>query len=363
MEVYLIKALRLVCCTGLLLPALSGAQGLPAETDFSARASYLILQLDNDLLVNSDRDYTSGSRLAWLQPIQEESMNRFQGWLRELSGASQNPIFGRLTTFIEPETIRYDWGIGLTQLMFTADDPTLAASPPGERPYAGWLGIELSLHAKDVSSLSSVTFSIGTTGSNSFAEEAQEWVHRNISDSPIYQGWDSQVPGELTLNLNIDSKRRLAALASASADWLLDLDGYIEWGAALGNFRTDAYLGALVRAGYNLPVQYMTPRVQLGSYSHELFLTDTDTDNGWSLYAFGGARGSAVAHDITLDGPVFRDYDAAVSSEPWVGELVAGVGLRFHDLSVTFSRTFRSKEFESQGSSHQFGSVLVSLGF
>jgi hypothetical protein len=363
MEVFFNKALRRVFCIGLLLPALSNAQDLPAETDASPRASYVIFQLDNDLFTNSDRDYTSGSRLAWLQPIPEESMNRFQGWLKELSGASQNPVFGRLTTFIEPETIRYDWGTGLTQLMFTPDDPTLPAAPPGDRPYAGWLGIELSLHAKDTSSLSSVIFSIGTTGPNAFAEEAQEWVHRNISNSPIYQGWDSQVPGELTLNLNIDSKRRLAGLASASADWLLELDGYIEWGTALGNFRTDAYVGALMRAGYNLPVQYMTPRVQLGSYSHELFLSDTVEDNGWSLYAFGGARGSAVAHDITLDGPVFRDYDAAVSSEPWVGELVAGIGLRFHDLTLTFSRTFRSKEFESQASSHQFGSVLVSLGF
>lgn len=326
------------------------------------RASYLIFQLDNDLFTGSDRNYTSGARLAWLQPISRESMNDFQGFLRKLSGAERN-FFAHLTNFIDPEKIEYDCGTGLTQLMFTPEDYSAPAAPPGQRPYAGWLGLEFSLHAKDGQALSSVLLSIGTTGKNAFAEEVQEWVHRNISDSPIFQGWDSQIPGELTINLHFDRKNRFTALAEASRDWLVAVDGYWEWGAAIGNFRTDAYVGAMVRLGYHLPVQYVTPRLQLGNYSHELFLPSDGDTGAWSVYAFGGVRGTVVAHDITIDGPLFRNYDTPVSSEAWVGAMVAGVGIRWQRMNFTFSRTFRTEEYETQDGGHQFGSALVSLGF
>jgi hypothetical protein len=327
------------------------------------RASYLQFQLDNDLFTGSDRNYTNGARLAWLKPIPVESMNGLQDWLRGLSGAGDNRFFSLLTSFIEPETVAYDWGTGLTQLMFTPEDYAATEAPPGQRPYAGWLGIEFSLHAKDARSLSSVLLSIGTTGENALAQETQEWVHRNISNSPIFQGWDSQVPGELTVNLQFDRKRRFTSLAEHSRDWLLAMDGYFEWGAALGNFRTDADVGALMRIGYNLPVQYVTPRIQLGGYAHELFLGEHKPAGRWSLYAFGGVRGTAVAHDITIDGPVFRDYDSPVSSEPLVGGALVGFGLRLQSLTVTYSRTFRTEEYSTQDGGHQFGSLLVSLGF
>lgn len=327
------------------------------------RASYLIFQLDNDLFTNSDRNYTNGARLAYLRPISLDSMNGLQDWLRDLSGAGDNRFFALLGSFIEPEAIRYDWGTGLTQLMFTPEDYEAPSAPPGQRPYAGWLGMEFSLHAKDAYSLSSVLLSIGTTGKYSFARETQEWVHKNISNSPIFQGWDSQVPGELTVNLHFDHKRRFTRLAEHTNDWLVGIDGYFEWGAALGTFRTDAYVGALMRVGYNLPVQYVTPRLQLGTYSHELFLSRDKTRGAWSVYAFGGVRGTAVAHDITLDGPVFRDHDSPVSSEPWVGGLMAGLGIRWQRVNLTFSRTFRTEEYSTQDGGHQFGSFLVSVGF
>ena len=350
-----------ICTLCLLISLANGVHG--DEPDGSEPASYLLFQLDNDLFTGSDRNYTNGARLAYLQPIPEASMNRLQGWLRELSGADPDSPFSRLTSFIDPSSIRYDWGIGLTQTMFTPQDPTLTASPPGERPYAGWLGAELSLHAKDSRALSSVILSIGITGRHAYARETQEWVHRNISNSPIFQGWDSQIPGELTVNLNFDRKRRMEWLSETSKDWLVSFDGYLEWGAGIGNYRTDAYVGTLVRFGYNLPVQYMTPRIQLGAYSHELFISRERRFSGWSIYAFGGARGTGVLHDITLDGPVFKDYTSVADSEPFVGEFLVGAGLRLMHFTVTFSRTFRSEEYEGQAGAHQFGSFLVSLRF
>ncbi len=330
----------------------------------SGRDSYLVFQLDNDLFTGSDRNYTNGARLAYLRPIAEKDLNWIQKSLRTLGGTGDSRLFNFLAVAVDPDQVRFDWGIGLTQLMFTPSDPEWTEAPPGERPYAGWLGMEFSLHAKDSRAVSSVVLSVGVTGEYSFAEETQKWVHTHISGSPVFQGWDSQIPGEVTVNLNFDQKRRFGDLARATRDWLMEVDGYLEWGAGIGNFRTDAYVGTLLRTGIHLPVQYATPRIQLGNYSHELFLPGARVNRSeWSLYLFGGARGTAVAHDITLDGPVFRSFDTGVSSEPLVGELVAGVGFRLGSFTLTFSRTFRTKEFDGQEQGHQFGSILASIGF
>ncbi len=316
------------------------------------------MQWDNDLLTGSDRDYTNGARVAYVRDLDPDAAthNFLQQALYRLSGAAPDAPFGNLR-FPNNAPQRFAWGVGLTQLMYTPDDFTTATAPKGERPYAGWLGLECSLHVKNDNSASSVTLSLGTTGSLSYAQEAQEWVHTNISGSPIYQGWDSQVPGELTVNLHFDHKQRIGCLDS-TADWPVEFDGYYEWGAALGNFRTDGYLGGLLRAGYNLPATYATPRVQIGSYGHALFREEDPDAPPVSIFGFTGLRGSAVLHDITLDGPVFRDFDTGVDRRPFVGELLVGVGLRWGYCDLSLSRTLRTNEFYGQNENQVFGSVM-----
>ena len=339
-----------------LVSTLAGA----AQTDSD---SYLIFQLDNDLFTGSDNDYTNGARLAYMQPVSGKSLTRIQTLMKKLSGVESNRVFGWLASLSEGESTRYDYGLGLTQLMFTPDDPDALSAEPGKRPYAGWLGAEISLHVKDEHALSSVVLSLGVTGKYAKAQPTQNWVHRNISSSPIFQGWDSQIPTEVTLNLLLDRKLRFGLLARKTREWVVQMDGYLEWGGFLGNGLTEAYTGALLRAGYNLPVQYMTPRLQVGNYPHELFAAERNGGSHWSFYGFAGIRGSAVLHNITLDGPVFTDFDTGTSSEAFVGEFLVGMGFRHRGFTLTYSRTFRSREFEGQLYNHQFGSVLVSLGF
>ncbi|WP_269524202.1 lipid A deacylase LpxR family protein [Coraliomargarita parva] len=319
----------------------------------------IIGQWDNDLLTGTDRDYTNGARVGFIREFapDEEMHGSLLNSLYRLSGASDMIPFQQWRLSGEGE-LRFAWGFGLSQLMFTPDNDEVDQAPKGERPYAGWLGLETSLHVKDDVSVSSVTLTLGTTGDLSYADDTQKWVHENISNSPIYQGWKSQVPAEPTLNLHLDHKQRLSAL-DFSEDWPLQLDGYTEWGGALGNFRTDAYLGALIRFGYNLPATYSTPRVQVGSYGHELFRQEAPDAAPLSIISFGGLRGYAVLHDITLDGPLFRDYDGAVDSKPLVGECIFGLGLRYGSAELMFSHTIRTDEFKGQVSNQEFGSVTL----
>jgi len=319
----------------------------------------VIFQFDNDILAGTDRDYTNGTRLAFFREFDSEKPdnNPLQRGLYSLSGAeADTPFHDWRLGGAGP--LRFAWGFGLTQLMFTPDDDTAPTAPEGERPYAGWLGLEFSLHAKNNDSVSSVTLSLGTTGEASYAEETQKWVHQNISGSPVYQGWGSQVPEEFTANLHFDHKRRIEFL-DIEEPRPIGFDGYYEWGGAFGNFRTNAYLGALLRAGYNLSATFSAPRVQLGSYGHALFREEDPDAAPFSIFGFAGARGSAVLYDITLDGPLFSDFDTGVDSRPFVGELLLGFGLRYSCCELSLSHTFRSEEFKGQNENQEFGSVML----
>jgi hypothetical protein len=319
----------------------------------------IIIQWDNDLLTGTDDGYTNGMRIAYARELSPDgkNFNRLQDFLKTLTGATGESPVGQWQ-FPEPEIERIQYGIGLTQLMFTPETPATIAPPQGERPYAGWLGLEFSLQANAGHSASTATLSVGTTGRHSYAEDNQQWVHRNVSDSPIFQGWDSQAPSELTVNLHFDHKQRLRFFDD-TRDWPLQLDGFYAWGAALGNFRTDAYLGTLIRAGYNLPANHTTPRVQLGSFTDTLFANGVRGAEPLSIYGFVGARGYGVLHDITLDGPIFRDWGESVDSKPWVGELSFGVAARWQAVEVSLSHTLRSQEFDHQRNRSRFGSVML----
>ena len=322
----------------------------------------VLMQLDNDLFAGSDRDYTNGVRIGIIQeiPLGSPEGQRMDKRLRESSNALAKRIQSKLSTFgIDPDTkLSFARGVGINQLMYTPEDPLALEAPKGERPYASWLGLEYSLHYKTDFYANSLTWSVGTTGESSLAQPTQNWVHRNISNSPLFQGWDSQVPSELTVNIHFDHKQRFRGLPNWTRGEL-KFDGYYEGGIALGNFRSDAYVGALARIGYRLPSSFSMPRVQLGNYGHQLFPAQKGFGRKFSAYAFAGVRATAVLHDITLDGPVFRKFDTGVASKPFVGELLYGWGLRYKKVDLVFSQTVRSDEFIGQTENQEFGSFML----
>jgi len=345
----------------LLMTADAGAIGtlglLPDRGD-----AHLSFYLDNDLFAGSDENYTNGVRIAWISGSRDpKQFGAVQRGLRRLTGDIKSlRLFQRISGLRDLANIEYNYGTSITQLMFTPRDPDAPKSPPGESPYAGWLGLGFSLHAKDAHALSSVELSIGTVGPNAHAKETQDFIH-DLKGVDRFKGWDSQIPNEPTLNLFFSQKRSLTFLESEWGEFAVD--GFGEWGFGLGTFRTDLYLGALTRIGWNLPVDFSDPRLSPTAYSHQPFKTDRRESGPWSLYGLLGFRGSAVAHDITLDGTVFRDFNTGATRKPFVGGLFAGFGVRYRDLKLTYVQTYRSRRFKEQIRGREFGSIAITYRF
>jgi len=142
-----------------------------------------------------------------------------------------------------------------------------------ERPYAGWLGLGFSLHVSDEKAINSVELNIGTVGPNAFAQETQDFVHEAI-DAELFEDWDSQIPNELTINLDFVQRRRHNYVREGDFPFLpISINGFTEKGISIGNQHTGAHVGWLTQIGYNVPIDFSDPRLseilrQMRNLSH-----------------------------------------------------------------------------------------------
>lgn len=342
----------------------SWCQQADKEGSGSSSRGFLTFHLDNDLFSGEDQDYTNGARLSWIS----ENRPAFgylpaRQVLEKLSGADESTsLIRRVSGFergdIEQGNVVVNYGLSITQLMFTPADFESPTQPPGERRYAGWLGVGFSLHAKNEKVLNSAEILLGSVGPRSQAQEVQDFIHdaRGISQ---FQGWDDQVPNEFTLDLSFVQKRRARFLERPDRNF--SMDGFTEWGARLGSFQTLVHTGGFFRFGFHLPPDFSDPRVSATAYSQRLFETGRSTDSHWSAYGLAGAGVRGVFFDATLDGPLFSNFETGNTREPWIAEGYLGFGLRWRWLEFTYVHTFRTEEYKEQAGGSEFGSLALVL--
>jgi lipid A 3-O-deacylase len=297
----------------------------------------LTLVHENDILVRDDEGYTSGSALLWVPGTTPDWASRFAHlfpWI---------PDEGR---------VRVAFAVG--QSIFTPRDLSEADPPDDDRPYAGWLYGALGLGIETGRRLDQLALTMGVVGPASGAEQAQKLLHE-ITGSQRPRGWDTQLENEPGLVLAYQrSWRELAAtrLAGIEMDWTPHL------GATLGNVYTYANTGLTMRLGQRLPLDFGPPRAQPG-LPNQGFFTPSD---GFAWYLYAGLEGRAVAYNVFLDGNTFRD-SRSVDKDPLVGDLQSGLVLAWSRVRLTLAYVLRSREFDTQRETTQFGSATVSVAF
>lgn len=261
------------------------------------------LWLENDVLNSSDTYYTHGTRLLYTDAAD------MQGWC-------------------------------MGQLMYTPSDISIAAPQPDDRPWAGWL------YAGHVWYGSGYLYeaTIGIVGPHSYAGDVQRWVHKNVPGNTYPAGWGNQIQDELAIN--VFAEHDVWAYRDGKFTTRLYAIG------ALGNVLTAA--GSGLRATYGSPL--MTSMLDT--------IPITAQDNAhfdWSVHA--GVECRAVLWNVFLDGNLTRDSHS-VDPEFFVADFEIGAAIRLYSVRLGFTRTVRSREFETQRSSSEtFDSLMLYYTF
>lgn len=330
------------------LAALGLCLASPAIAEETTGAVSILME--NDAFTGSDDAYSNGAGFIWTS--------------REVGALSpDNPVrsWARLWSAMpgvsDPDAARYV-SFTIAQEIHTPDDLSLATPPLDERPYAGMLYMDSVVYRRTPRMTDAWTLRLGMVGPASLAEQTQTEVHELIgADEP--QGWDTQLPNELIVNLGYT-----AAFRGPSGD----ISDHIGWrltpmlSADFGNYATVAGAGMMLEFGYNIPQS-------VGAVSSLRSGMNAGSVVGWSadetaLSITGnvGLAGYAVGRFLPLDGTYFR-HSRSVDYDPYVSILTLGATLRYSDYAVNFNVAISSDDAGAGGDNVEFGAVTVSRRF
>lgn len=338
------KALAILAA-GLLALLPSARAGQPA-----AGGTYS-LYMENDLFAGTDRQYTSGVKLAWSS-----------GNLASLSDTPYAtpllPVFNRVPLFND-EAFQKNLVLALGQNIYTPDDTESVGPVKGERPYAGWLYLGVGVVWKNAQVRNSIVLNVGVVGSWSYAQESQRFVH-DLRGMDHPKGWNNQLHNELGVVATYQREWRWPEKERRVG---LDWEFIPHAGVALGNVYTYANLGGELRAGLNLPDDFGTAAIGPAA------TTSTPVDGHQAaerprfdlgLYAFARIDGRVVAHNVFLDGNTFGN-SLSVERNWLVADLSAGVAVNYKNTKVAYALVYRTEEYEGQNGAQIFGTVSVNI--
>lgn len=306
----------------------------------------LLIQWDNDKVVDTDRHYTNGMRIAY-------TADTPAGWIKD-SGATLADIFG----FTDHSALRAGWTLG--QDMYTPEDVETFTPDPQDRPYAGWTYVGLTVQNDYKNTQDTMELDLGVVGPSAHAGQTQNAFHRLIN-SPISHGWRSQIDDEIGLLATRTYKMRSDPRLVYGSDWLeTDLIGHGT--AQLGNVRTGAGLGATARVGENLAEDF-GPIFGTFALPHK-------RPREITYSAFIGAEVRGVARDIFLDGNTFTN-SPSVDKNPFVIEARSGFTVhvplpetwRITAVRASVNIVNRTREFKTQGKADHYGSAQLTVNF
>ena len=312
--------------------------------------STITVQIENDWFAratNTDRHYTTGMRAAWLSGDTD-----IPDWLSRVTDLPS--LFIPATN--EPVTNRI--GVALGQTIFTPDDTETAAFIPGDRPYAAWLFLTLSLnvtHRDERGPSRQDTFAaeVGVVGPYAFGREVQNNYH-DLIDVAKSAGWDNQIDNEPGFNFIFERKWRTGTFEFAGLQ--ADVIPYLN--LSLGNVMTFGGGGGLVRLSTDLSDDFGPSTIRPGLPGSENFRPGGDL--GWYVFAGAGAR--VVGRNIFLDGNTVGG-GSAVSKKYLVGDFQLGFSVTVEDVRFTYTHVFRSPEFDGQKRFDQFGALSAAVRF
>jgi lipid A 3-O-deacylase len=323
----------------------------PISNDTSRQAGTFTFYFENDWFGGTDRHYTNGFKAAWLSADLADWPQ--SGWRR---------AFAESLPFVNRPGGQKNFGTALGQNIYTPQDQAATVPDPNDRPYAGWAYLEFTLLSRTEQLSDTLAVQIGVVGRHSYAQDLQLFIHK-LNNSRHANGWAHQLHDEAGVNLIYERKWRLY---ERTVSGTLGADFVPHAGASLGNVQTYANTGATVRLGFHLPSDFGVELIRPGGNGNSP-LDDRDPrvvpGHQRSFFIFAAGDGRAVARDIFLDGNTFK-ASPHVDKRPFVADLSYGAGFTIGRWQFTFTKVYRTREFETQRHTYnEFGSLAISCAF
>ncbi len=295
-----------------LLAATIGSIALGRDTQRSLLPSEILrFTGDNDMPFNNDDNYTSGVRLDYMKR-----------WQRD-----------------------HYWGMSLTQEIYTPS--TNGELPPlGEHPYAGHLALGFAYISRGDSFGTTTELQVGITGQSSLAENSQHFIHK-AGRLNQWNGWDNQVPSELTLQLSSRQEFDIEMWCTQTQSGL-ESDSSFSIEEAVGTAEISMGLGYTLRFGHNLPPSQRRVGCHRANYALSSLKSRNYRPEEYSLYFLTGVHAAYVAHDYSVDGGVFKRFDSSATRVPWQFEWQVGIGAQYQGVSFFLGGVLQSKRFDDQ---------------
>ena len=289
--------------------------------------------LDNDLFAlrdsgaATDYDYTAGLgvQVQWAEAPR---------WLRRLLRGAPGCLHeaDRATGCLQA-------ALGLRQAIYVPAS-NRRTEVPGQRPHAGYLGVELGTTHLRPHRTRELQLAFGSTGRPALAEPVQGVVH-TLTGTERELGWDNQLEARLLVALRY-GESYLVDRRLGGALWRTRA----HWSGQVGTLRTSAAAGLQLRVSPDRAGQWMPG--------------DGGQPAPAGPYLFGGLQQERVAHDVFVDGvPGGRATTSVRTPDVW--QATVGLGWRFGRGVFEYRHVRRGREYRDQVAPHAFGTLSLLL--
>ena len=268
----------------------------------NSHASSINVELDNDILTQTDHYYSNGILIEYENTL----LAKEKPWKWLGKGTS--------------------YGVGFKHDISTPINTGTELAQPGDHPYSAVLYTTLytELVSEDYESTCEVL--LGLIGPLAFGEQIQNGIHGFLPSHPV-NGWANQLKNDILLNYNYEYWKLRGAQAFTYGEWLR---------AELGTFATQFHFGYQTRSNF---LKNHSILLRVGGYLN-LF-------------------------DVKLQGGLFSNSKYALSSDDvknfnYLAKLSYSYSWRAHKVSL--GNTFKGVQFNG-GKTHSWTTLAYMYGF